>query len=325
MGTKLIKAGIIISFIIINYILAIAIHELGHLCMGKTIGYSLVYYRVGPFKILRENGKWRLTRETIPGTLGQCLMMPPKTDSPEKLPAVPYHLGGGLFNLITAAISIPLWLFLPAFYGKVYFLMLLMLSLYFGILNLYPTKVSIPNDGYNIRLMRKNLSDRKAIYHVLQITGSVDLTLGEMPEDFFSYDEDGEYQGTMRMLNASRNLDLGNWELAESGFREVFEDKKNTAEYYRKEAKKEYLFCLILRGGSSEELTALYSELENELNGKNRSNVALRVLYAYDLLVKKDEKKAQEDYREYQKNLQHLAPGDKKMEMKLISAVTGKS
>ena len=106
MTEKLIEAAIIIALMAVAYILAIVIHEFGHLCMGALCGYSFVSFRIGPIEIVNENGHVKVSFKRIPGVLGQCIMMPPDSKEPEKVPAVLYHLGGGLFNLITASTAL---------------------------------------------------------------------------------------------------------------------------------------------------------------------------------------------------------------------------
>ncbi len=41
---KLIEAAIIIALMVVSYILAIVIHEFGHMCMGALCGYSFVTF-----------------------------------------------------------------------------------------------------------------------------------------------------------------------------------------------------------------------------------------------------------------------------------------
>lgn len=48
----------------------IAIHEAGHLIFGLLTGYGFSSYRLGSFMLLKENGKLRFRRLSIPGTGG---------------------------------------------------------------------------------------------------------------------------------------------------------------------------------------------------------------------------------------------------------------
>ena len=323
MAEKIVNAMIIIAIFFFDFVLCVVLHELGHLCMGKLTGYSMVSFRVGSFKLYKKNGKFALSHESIPGTLGQCIMLPPETDEPEKLSSVPYHLGGGLFNLLTAAFAVPFCFLIENKYGMLFFLILFMISLYFALLNLFPTKIITPNDGYNIKLALKNPADRRAMYHMLQISGSVDLSPGEMPESYFEISEDGEYSGTMKLMRAYRHLDSGEWEKAEDLFREVTSDTEKTAKYYRLEARKELLFCMLLREAPADDIQAIFDdELKKYLNDRNNQSAGnLRVLCAYDHIVAKDEEKAKAEYDKATRLLKHATPGDSKMENKLLEKV----
>ncbi len=53
---------------------------------------------------LKIQGKIRRKRLSLPGTGGQCLLDPPAMDG-GRFPAVLYNLGGGLANLIFAAVA----------------------------------------------------------------------------------------------------------------------------------------------------------------------------------------------------------------------------
>src|SRR5699024_5270507 len=66
----------IIPFLIfiISFLGHIIIHELGHLIFGLATGYSFVSFRVGSITIIREDGKFKNKKYSIPGTGGQCLM-----------------------------------------------------------------------------------------------------------------------------------------------------------------------------------------------------------------------------------------------------------
>ena len=69
---------IVIAFIICFS--QIILHEVGHYLFGKLSGYQFVSFRVGNYTWIRENGKLTLKKFKIPGTGGQCLMMPPQKD-----------------------------------------------------------------------------------------------------------------------------------------------------------------------------------------------------------------------------------------------------
>lgn len=76
MTEKLTEAAIIIALMVVAYILAIIIHEFGHMCMGALSGYSFVSFRIGPIEIVNESGHVKVRIKRVPGVLGQCIMIP---------------------------------------------------------------------------------------------------------------------------------------------------------------------------------------------------------------------------------------------------------
>ena len=82
--------------------LHIALHETGHLIAGKISGYGFVSIRIFTMTFIKVNGKLKVKRFSMPGTLGQCLMSPPEPKD-GKFPYFFYNLGGSLINFITAA------------------------------------------------------------------------------------------------------------------------------------------------------------------------------------------------------------------------------
>ena len=77
---------------------------------------------------------------------------------------------------------------------------------------------------------------------------------------------------------------------------------------------------MILRGASSEEIKEVWDEKTDRYikAGSAQSASSLRVLYAFDKLIEKNEEKAEEEYNTLMKMMKKLAPGDRKMESRLM-------
>ena len=65
-------------FIPVLFILQIIIHEAGHMLAALTSGWEFLSFRIFKFTISRKDGKFHFSVFHIPGTVGQCLMMPPE-------------------------------------------------------------------------------------------------------------------------------------------------------------------------------------------------------------------------------------------------------
>ena len=105
------KTVLLLAFLIslfVSLLLALIIHEGGHLVCGLLSGYKYLLFRVGSLTLIRRNNKFEFKKFSIKGTGGQCILMPPESAEPLKVPCLLYHAGGGLFNLLTALIAIPM-------------------------------------------------------------------------------------------------------------------------------------------------------------------------------------------------------------------------
>lgn len=117
-------------------------------------------------------------------------------------------------------------------YIREIFILLFAISLDMALINLVPAKIITPNDGYNMKLAMKNPADKNAMYHILQIAGNHEQSLGEMPASYFEYDEEGEYGATLKILRGYRHLDKNEPKEAEHLFRQVAVNDEKSMEYY---------------------------------------------------------------------------------------------
>ncbi|WP_455057950.1 hypothetical protein [Jutongia sp.] len=93
-----------------------------------------------------------------------------EVEHPEDIPFFWYHFGGVFFNFLTAMIALPIILLSRNPFVIVGFAILAGMSVFLGLLNIIPTNsMGVPNDGYNIVLLRKSPIDRVALYKVLLI------------------------------------------------------------------------------------------------------------------------------------------------------------
>lgn len=301
-----------------------AIHEAGHLIAGKLSGYQFVSYRIGSLLLIRQDGKLKLKKFSIPGTSGQCIMVPPESDAPEKVPAVLYHAGGGLANLLSVAFT-----FLSDISDSRYVLafeLIFVASAYaMALMNLFPLKVFVPNDGYNIMLILKNKEDRIAMYNLLRLRAYDDIRPSQQPEKYYAYSEKGEYSQVSKMLYGTRLLDSGAFAEAENLFRECAVNEKKAISYYRLESACEQLFCMIIRNADRKEMDELMTdELKKYIRKTGKSMVSRhRLLYAYKLLAENNPESAGKEYDEAVKMLKNCpAHGEEEMERRLLEHVS---
>lgn len=320
MAYKFLKAFFIIIALVAAERLATLIHEAGHLVMGKLSGYRFVSFRIGPAALVRDEGRLRFMKTgNIAGTGGQCIMLPPDGCEPEKTPIVLYYLGGGLFNILTAVLSFVLLIRSDNVYVKTFVLFLGAISAAQAVINLVPLKGTVYNDGFNIRLSLTSPADRITMYRILRISGHPDLSPGQMPEEYFMCQDQGEYAEISRMMRGYYMLDRKEYAEAERLFTGCARSREGLPELYRLEAKAALLLCLLMRGADDLEISSVYDkELQKYLQKTGRYQMDKRcILYAYQLLNRKDEKAAEEEYAAMLKLQDNAFSGDIRMQLSL--------
>ncbi len=281
----------------IGYLIGIVVHESGHLVTGRKSGYEFVSFRVGSITWIKENGKLKQKKFNIQGTGGQCIMMPPDIENPEDVPFVLYFLGGGLFNLISAAIFIPIGILIPNFYASMPAFMFGAASFIQGLINLIPLNLTVPNDGYQIVIFSRSKEERILFYKHLRINGLLyqGYTPAEMPEKMFDFGENS--RGLSELIHASLYIDKKDFKTAEALVKSAIESGKLLS-IYEYEAKTELLFCKIMNSAPENEINELYDKsLKEYIRASGKTQIAKhRIMYAYYLLFANDKEAAQKEY-----------------------------
>lgn len=282
---------------LVDYYIGIIIHESGHLIMGLKSGYEFVSFRIGSMTWIKEDGKLKKKKFNIAGTGGQCIMIPPDSAKPEDIPFFLFLLGGGLFNFITAAIFIPLGILIPNFYFSMPLFMLGAASVIQGIVNLIPLNLQVPNDGYNIVNLSRKKTERVFLYRQLRLNGLLykGFIPSEIPKEMFDYGE--ESHGLGELLKASFYMDKKDFNTAQKLVTSAI-DSGDLLSIYEHEAKSELLFCKIMNGASENEINELYNKtLKKYITSSAKTQISKRrILYAYNILFKKDNAAAQKEY-----------------------------
>ena len=327
----LLRLGYSLLWAFVSLFAAVIIHESGHLVMGLRSGYDFVSFRIGSLVWIRQNGKLTCRKLSIQGTLGQCLLMPKQTDRPEAIKCKAYFIGGGLFNLITAAVTLPLLAVDMSFYLKMPIFMLAIFSLYLGLINLIPLSGNIANDGYNVATLNDHPADKVFIYNQLRVNGlmtqgktplEIDHKLFETPDGLSDM-----YVVPAELMRASVLIIKHEYEQAKEIISESLKTE-NSMKIYINEAKCELIYCECMLGSPREQIDKLLDrETKAYIKAASRTLISKpRVMYAYYKLCAKDEAAAKAEYDKAMK-LQgsYAIPGELKCELELIGEVTRRS
>ena len=323
-GEKILLLLTAVVSLFVAYMLALIIHEGGHLVFGLLTGYKYLLFRIGSLTLIRRNNRFELKKFAIKGTGGQCILMPPESDDPQKAPFFLYHAGGGIFNLLTALIAFPVASVVGSSVLRTFLLVLGVLSFMLGIMNLIPLKMQVPNDGYNIMMMLKSPAERAAVYKTLKVNGLLfeGKTLSQISPELFELGSEGFYKTVEKIFKGGALIDRLDFEGAERIFAEGAKDE--TITFYQLECRSELMFCKIMNGAPVEEIDAVYdNELATYISEAGKTIIAKRrQMYAYYLLYKHDMQAAGREYQAAVK-LKDTYPfeGEAISELKLIEAV----
>lgn len=270
-----------------SFYLSIIIHELGHLIFGLLSGYEFVSFRVGSLILYKSKSTYKLGRQTLPGTGGQCLLNL-KSDDFINSPYGAYNLGGGIFNLIVSFLLVFLLKFRFFWPIDLLILYMVLVGLIFGPINLIPMRNNLlANDGENYKDLKSSKEARISFFTQLRINKLLvdGYRLREIDESLFTLrpDKSGLHEAIV-YYNFERFLDMGAYKEA----REFYEShiKKLKTGIYRLEAKKEMYFLDLLEGNNLDCYDDPELKKYNKLMKKTLGN--LKISYGQALLLKND-------------------------------------
>jgi hypothetical protein len=154
----------LVAMVAVVFWLQILVHEAGHAIAGMLTGRRLMAAGVGPLRLDRGTGGWRLRWGGGVRGVGGYAAMFPDARADERGPAAVFAVGGPAANLLTAALALavlrvapPEGEFAALTCGAIVFCGALL-----GVLNLLPFKSHGWNtDGYNLReLLRDSPASR---------------------------------------------------------------------------------------------------------------------------------------------------------------------
>lgn len=125
------------------------------------------------------------------------------------------------FYLLLSGIGLYLFFLLDVALAKTVMFIFSGTGIFFAILNGLPLKVGgIPNDGYNLKMLQKNLESKKAMCTQLKINAAIQEGMRPkfMPAEWFntpeeeSFDWSNPLQSSIRLMEASYIMDCGDIE-----------------------------------------------------------------------------------------------------------------
>ena len=312
-----------------SVVFMVTTHELGHLIFGYLTGYRFISYRIFSFMLIKENGKFRLCRNSVPGASGQCLMAPPQKKN-GKYPFILYNLGGILFCGLLSLIPMILSAFVTAEHPTLGMCLFIFgfVSFVMNLFNAIPTNgKSMINDATNIRMALKSDAARDALWNQLQYSAlhAQNIRTADMPREIFFMPHENELDNILLIWQAiadiEREEDLGNYNTAREYAYFVLEHAPYIFPLYEGILRSEAVFLDGLLGFGSVRTDACYEKIKKI---KPLQNMAFfhRASYAYFALCKKDSEKAKEAKENLQKAMKKIPfPADFNFEQRQLKQI----
>lgn len=315
-----------VGSLILSLLIIIPVHELGHLICGLLNGYKFVSFRIFDWTFIKLDGKIRIKKFAVAGTGGQCLLTPP--DLPlENIPTGWYNFGGVLANIILLLIVLPFFfLDLNPFIVEA-LAIFAMTDVIMILMNGIPMQAGgVGNDGYNMKLLKKNLLSKQGIVNQLRANALIQngIRPKDMPDELFSNPKDIDYKNALEvsipLMYSGRLIDNFEYEEALSVLESLYSHKDEIMPLYVKEIECELVF-LYLRSGNIEKAEALLDKDLRKYIDTYRKMMSSkeRILVAIALYIDNDEAKAKEIYDNFHSRQdQYLLQGEVKSDLALI-------
>lgn len=326
-----ITEGLFLFFV--AFFLQVVLHELGHMIAALARGWSFIHFMILGVLLSRRNGKFHLSRFSMPGVGGQCLMMPPEKGDTDFGIAI-YNAGGVLMNVVvTVAVAIIFACFYDSISWDVGVLLasLCFTGVFFALVNGIPSAGGgVPNDGKNICELRKDAFATRVFLVTMRIMGKLQQGshVDEVAKGYLTDSVKIDYTNPIHELALNFDLSLAvaklDFEKAHS-LLDLLEPVFNTmVPIYQKEITYEMVFLYLVspRKGVDVGLlinsdTLKYFEMQTAFRP-----TALRVKYAFARLYECNEEKAEEIYKQFQEVCKHYHnPGEVYTERKLVEYV----
>lgn len=275
------------------YFIHIIVHESGHLVFGLLTGYKFNSFRIGSVIMTKENGKIRFSRFSLMGTAGQCLLSPPE-EKEGKIPFKLYNLGGVIFNLLLAALSLALYFVLPkAPTLSVLLLGSVVIGLFCAFTNGVPMNGVVNNDGSNAVALGKDIHARRSFAKQLSVNAR--MAQGErlcnMPTELFELGDGADTRNpinnTITVFKCNRLLDEHRFAEARELCEKLISDE-TVMPIYKNMLICDLAFCEML-AGETERAKSRFTKAQNKfITAMAKNPSIIRTRYAYALLCEKN-------------------------------------
>ena len=291
-------------------VLQIIIHEAGHLVFGLLTGYRFSSFRIFNLMLQKEDGGVHFRKMNLAGTGGQCLMCPPDLID-GKMPFVLYNFGGAIMNILAALIGLILCFFLPkSSAGWVFCGFLAVIGFAFAALNGLPLRMGpVNNDGRNAFDMAESKEAVRAFWVQLKINEMVSkgVRLKDMPDAWFIVPSDEFLKNGISAASAvfacNRLMDQHRFSEADALMARLLSPESGLIDLYRMMLVCDRMYVEMITENRRGVLEGMRTDGQQKLMKSMKDNPSvLRTEYVYALLAEKNEAKALDLAKQFEKS-----------------------
>ena len=319
---------------LLTFYVQLILHEVGHLVSGLLSGYSFGSFRIGSIMLVKRDGRLKIKRQSIAGTGGQCLMIPPEPID-GKIPVVFYNLGGVIMNLIALPICVFLVRFLigkPLPYAVCVFMFLS--GLIIALTNGIPLKTGMMNnDGSNACELRRSKEAVRAFYCQFMILDSIrnGTRLKDISDDYFpTPTPDGmknSISASAAIFLENRLMDAQRFDEAIVLINELLKGENALVGIHKSLLISDKITILLMQGNTALARNLYLSKSYQAFSKQMKTSISvIRTDYAFAILCDKNSQKAGEIMLRFDKYARtHPYISDVESERELIDRINCKA
>lgn len=281
-----------LAILTVTYILQLIIHEIGHLIFGLITGFHFSSFRVFNNVLIKNNRRFTIKKVSSKGSMGQCLMRPPKNTKDYK-PYALYNLGGIILNSISGCIFIYIVFsnFNISSSIRIFTLFMGYYGVGFAIFNGLPLRVFKNNDGNNFMNFIKYKETLDSYYILLELLGELQAgkTYGELSYNKIKVGNGQDLTlpllGLHKIWECYYFMDNYNWSKAKECLLSLELYMERLSKDIKETVQLELLFLKIVMGECSLDIDELYHN-NIELIESNELDIdILRVKKVYEICL----------------------------------------
>lgn len=294
-----------VAIILVSIPIHVLLHELGHLLAGLLSGYDFIMFRLFNYVWIKTETGLSRRKQSIPGVLGQALMVPPKNSLIDKPPYLLYHLGGLILNGLTALAFVAFGKYIPDPFTRYFFYLSAVIAIFLLITNLLPFKGT---DGYNIQQYAKNPDQEDEIIMILYLYQDMvkGISFSEIQKRC-PIDEIIDFKNpnvvTMQSIHAAAAFEAGDFEKARAIYASLWKALDQLLDPHKTDVSMNYLFALLLTDPAHPDIEIIQKSPFYKSYRKMKQADSLRLFAAEAIYL--DE--------EYEKALGLLEKGEKEI------------